>query len=219
MINKIYISLALLMFSGLVNAYTVYTDKGEWEGALLNRGNISTEDFEDIEMDEGLASYRVYDLDTGGGMKTYTEFQDFSLIPSTIDKPTFSGTQVFEELANSVATTVWNFSQPIIAFGGNWDLAGPARPGTGLAIEIKINDASTRIGIIPSSYEGGFWGFVAGEGESAFSTAEVLRPGTTGSELYHLDDMVFAPVPLPAAIWLLVSGFIGLFGYKKRFSH
>ena len=218
MINKLYSALALFLFSGLVNAFTVYTDKIDWENALSG-AVVITEDFEDQTMVDGLASYRVYDMNPGGmGMETFIEFQDFSLIASTPSKPTFSGTQVFEELADGAGSAVWNFSSPYIAFGGNWDLAGPANPGAGLAIKIngEILDE-----FISNTYAGGFWGVIANEeGDLPFSTVEVLIPGTTGSELYHLDDMVFATVvPLPAAIWLLASGFIGLLGYKKRFSH
>ncbi|MCK5189467.1 MAG: hypothetical protein KAR12_05380, partial [Methylococcales bacterium] len=96
MINKLYSALALFLFSGLVNAFTVYTDKIDWENALSG-AIVITENFEDHAMVDGLASYRVYDMNTGGmGMETFTEFQDFSLIPP----PTFSTTQVFEELAD-----------------------------------------------------------------------------------------------------------------------
>jgi hypothetical protein len=205
MINKIYGILALLMFSGLANAFTVYTDKTDWENALSG-AVVITEDFEDQTMIDGLASYATPD-------GTYTEFDGFNLIVPP--PPTFNNTQVFEELVDdNGGTTVWSFSSPFIAFGGDWDLS-PAGPGTGLEISI---DGQIQNVIIPNSYDGGFWGFIA---DSAFSTVELLKPSAvSGSELYHLDNMVFATVvPLPAAIWLLVSGFIGLLGYKKRFSH
>lgn len=212
MINKLYSILALSIFSGLVNAYTVYDNRAAWEVALPTGSNIFLEDFDDKFMKKPeLVSYTVFE-----GSFTQ-EFQSKNLISA--DDSTFN-TQAFKELADGAGTTVWNFSSPSIAFGGNWDLAGPAGPGTGLAI--KINGVIQTFEIA-STYDGGFWGFVAGEEDPAFLTVELLRPDSAAgveSELYHLDDMVVASVvPLPAAIWLLGSGFIGLLGYKKRFSH
>jgi len=215
MIIKLYSMLVLLMFSGLVNAYVIYTDKTAWEDAL-SEAVIITEDFEDEGMAPGLDSYTI-PLPYG----TSSTFHDFNLIPSTSSNPTFSDTQVFQELVGGTTprSVVWNFSSPLIAFGGNWNLKEPAGEGTGLAI--KINGIIQNE-IIPSSYAGEFWGFVAEQEDPAFLTVEILKPALAlenETEVYHLDDMVYATVvPLPAAIWFLGSGFIGLLGYKKRFS-
>ena len=213
MIIKLYSILVLLMFSGIVNAYTVFTDKTAWEDAL-SEAVIITEDFEDEGMAPGLDSYTI-PLPYG----TSSTFHDFNLIPSTSSNPTFSDTQVFQELVGGTTprSVVWNFSSPFIAFGGNWDLS-PANLGTGLAI--RINGVIQTPSISTSHVDGGFWGLVAEDEDLPFLTVEVLRPtGTTGSELFHLDDMVYASiVTLPAALWLLGSAFIGLLGYKKRFS-
>jgi len=206
MINKLSSILALLMLSGLVNALTVYTDKTDWENALSG-AIVITEDFEDQTMANGLTSYTTFD-------GTFVTFQSNNLVSPPL--PTFNDTQVFEELADGLGTTEWSFSSPFIAFGGNWDLFTPAGPGTGLAISID-GIIQSQI-VIPNTYAGEFWGFIA---DSPFSKVELLKPSAiSGSELYHLDNMVFATaVPLPAAIWLLGLGVIGLFGYKKRFSH
>ena len=211
MINKLYSILALLMFSGLVNAFTVtvYESRVAWENALPSGSAIITEDFDDEIMAPGLASYTTAD-------GTSSIFRDFNLIPSTASEPTFNGTQVFEELVNGVDDTIWSFSSPFIAFGGNWDLFTPGGPGTG--IQISIDGQIQNNVLIPNSHTGEFWGFVA---DSAFLEVRLLkRTAVSGVEQYHLDDMVYANVvPLPAAAWFFVSGFIGLLGYKKRFSH
>ena len=209
MINKIYSTLALFLFSGLVNAFTVYTDKTDWENALSG-AVVITENFEDQTMADGLASYTI-------PQGTFTELQSFNLVPST----NLDG-QAFQDIVGSGTpprSVVWNFSSPFIAFGGNWDLS-PASLGTGL--EIKINGIIQTPNISTSHVDGGFWGVVAEDVDLPFLMVEVLRPITesSGTEVYHLDDMVFASaVPLPAAIWLFGSGFIGLFGHKKYFSH
>ena len=214
MIIKLYSMLVLLMFSGLVNAYVIYTDKTAWEDAL-SEAVIITEDFEDGVMAPGLDFYTIPQPHRNSSI-----FHNFNLIPSSDNEATFD-TQAFQELVegSTPRSVVWNFSSPLIAFGGNWNLKEPAGEGTGLAI--KINGIIQNE-IIPSSYAGEFWGFVAEQEDPAFLTVEILKPALAlenETEVYHLDDMVYATVvPLPAAIWFLGSGFIGLLGYKKRFS-
>ena len=93
MINKLYSILALLMFSGLVNAYTVYDNKDNWIAALPSPDFI-TEDFNDEFMKKPeLDSYIVLE-------GTFTlEFQSNNLIPETSSQATFD-TQSFIEKAN-----------------------------------------------------------------------------------------------------------------------
>ena len=36
---------------------------------------------------------------------------------------------------------------------------------------------------------------------------------------YYIDDISFSAIPLPAAVWLFGSGFIGLIGLARRKTH
>ncbi len=208
---KLFISISLFLFSGLVNALSIYTDKSDWENALAS-SIISIEDFEDTTLDEGLLSYTIYD-------GTYSQLQSFNLVQPESNSQL--NTQVFEEIAEqfndgSLATTVWNFSSPINSFGANWDLANPAGKGTGLAVKV---DGQLINQTISSTYTGEFWGFIS---ETQFQNVEILNARNINgliddSEIYHMDNLTFAAaVPVPAAQWLLGTGLLGLLGYSRR---
>jgi parallel beta-helix repeat protein len=88
---------------------------------------------------------------------------------------------------NGPTKTTWQFTPPIYAYGGNWNLAGPGGPGS--AIEVYVNQ--TLVGIIPNTYSGQFWGFVSTE---LFSNV-LLQEGAAPSgwrESYEMDNMVYA---------------------------
>lgn len=207
---KVCISIVLFLFSGLVNAIALYTEKDPWEAALAGT-TISLEDFEDVLIVEGISSYTTYD-------DVYdTEFNVNNLVTSSLSNLTFNNSQVFEEITElfddgSTASTIWKFSSPIIAFGANWDLS-PGNEGTGLAV--SVDGQIIQKGSIPSNSVGEFWGIIA---ETPFLQIEISKPANIdGTELYHMDNLVFAsPVPVPTAILLFGSAVFTLFGYKKR---
>jgi hypothetical protein len=50
--------------------------------------------------------------------------------------------------------------------------------------------------------------------------AQWARPDDPDTNFYNADARVyakFAPVPVPAAVWLLGSGLIGLLGIRRKF--
>ncbi len=65
-------------------------------------------------------------------------------------------------------------------------------------------------------------GLAAGETESGFKffTAELASPFITFDQNYSLletgDTLHVAPVPVPAALWLFISGVLGLIGVARR---
>ena len=86
-------------------------------------------------------------------------------------------------------TTTWIFADPIYAFGGNWDLAGPGGPGSSIAV--LINGSWVSVDTIPNTYTGEFWGFVSDEE----FTQVLLQSGGDPygwAETYELDNMVYA---------------------------
>ena len=69
------------------------------------------------------------------------------------------------------------------------------------------------MGSIPSSYTGGFWGFIS---DTPFTSVKLQGATGTNQQSYQLDNMVYSPVPVPAAVWFFGSGLIGLVGVARR---
>jgi hypothetical protein len=186
-------------------AIVIYTDKTEWENAL--NGQFLTEDFTDLE------------LNTGVSFVATAPSGHINPVTTTPSGPV--GGYYTDVMANNNPndpSTTWSFTPEITAYGGDWTLGGPG--GSGNSLNVYIGD-STFVGRIPSSYMGGFWGFIS---DSPF--ASVKLQGATGSnqQNYQLDNMVYSPVsvsasvstPIPAAVWLFGSGLIGLIGITRR---
>lgn len=143
--------------------FTVYdaSAQDQWQSAV---GSWETEDFDDSTLNDGVT------VASGGGSVSVLN-------------------QRWEDQVGGTYTTVWNFSQPIVAFGGYWiDLLGP---GGGLSI---IVDGS--YGVLSSPYLGSesppysFWGFVSSE---PFTTITIQLAGSGPPvETYALEDMVYA---------------------------
>lgn len=143
--------------------FTVYdaSAQDQWQSAV---GSWETEDFDDSTLNDGVT------VASGGGSISVSN-------------------QRWEDQVGGTYTTVWNFSQPIVAFGGYWiDLLGP---GGGLSI---IVDGS--YGVLSSPYLGSesppysFWGFVSSE---PFTTVTIQLAGSGAPvETYALEDMVYA---------------------------
>lgn len=52
--------------------------------------------------------------------------------------------------------------------------------------------------------------------QSFSSTSIAFNPLAEGAFLYSVDDITTAVVPLPAALWLFGSGFLGLLAVRKK---
>jgi hypothetical protein len=178
-------------------SFTVYTSEAAWQGAL---SSYFTEDFDDFT----------------------TPNVSYATVNGFIDP--LPGPGVWHDvLTPGGATTTFNFSFDILAFGGNWDLYGPGGPGTN--IDVVVNGTSIYEGSntysIYHTYSGGFWGFISTEPfDSVLLTAGAdssqWSPGS-GRETYNLDKMVYsAQVPEPAILLLFGAGLLGL-GLARKF--
>lgn len=115
-----------------------------------------------------------------------------------------------------VVDTTFVFDDAIRAFGGDFNLAEPGGEGFGITVGTSNGSAHTLGNEIPNSTNG-FWGFVSTD---LFTTVS-FGPGTQTSgggfrEAYTLDDLTTAPVPLPAALPLLLAGLGGLAMVRRR---
>ncbi len=113
----------------------------------------------------------------------------------------------FEDRLDNVAgeSTTWSFSQAVTGFGANWDLT-PDGAGTGIDIAIQLFSGGSLVGAgsIPNSFAGEFWGFTSTE---LFDKVVLTFGGQPGNaETYYMDNMVFSPIPLPAAAWIGLAG-------------
>jgi len=152
---------------------TVYDgDQLGWEAAV---GSWATEDFEDDAVGPGISV-----ISTNGVVysqaanKLWYDSLTYDVVPT--------------------AWTTWAFDNPIVAFGGTWDLGSvggdPECGGPGSNIQIRMMDGSWQdVGVIDNSYIDVFWGFVS---DTPFDQVRLQAYNDEGwTERYTLDDMVY----------------------------
>jgi hypothetical protein len=109
-------------------AITTYTNRAAWENAVNN--NFEEEFFTDSTLNPGVSVVSSAGHVSGG---------------------------VWSDRLNGSDTTTFIFADPIIGFGGNWNLA-PAGAGTGIRIYFDGVFVGSEI---PDSYTGQFFGAVS----------------------------------------------------------
>jgi len=143
---------------------TVYTDKMERQNAL--GGQCLTEDFADALLNAGVS----YVSTESGHINPEQECYQDVLASQSQNEP----------------ATVWTFEPQVAAYGGDWTLGGPG--GSGNSLRVYVADDSLYVGIIPSSFNGEFWGFTS---DTPFSSVRVVGGSGTNQQHYCLDDMVY----------------------------
>lgn len=148
--------------------FTIYdaSEQDQWQTAV---GSWETEDFNDSTLNDGVTV-----ASNGSSIYLPSQRWEGQVGANTAPPPT-------------TLTTVWTFSQPIVAFGGYWiDLLGP---GGGLSIVV---DGLYSVGTPPLGPESPpyyFWGFVSSE---PFTTVTMQLAGSGPPvETYALEDMVY----------------------------
>lgn len=179
-----------LSWASTVSAVTiVYTDKTAWEDAL--GGQFLTEDFADDQLNTGVS---FVSSESGHINPAQENYQD-----------------VLTSLSQNEPMTTWSFTPEITAYGGNWTLGGPG--GSGNSLLVYIDDSPLSLGTITNSYGGEFWGFIS---DSPFTSVKFIGASGTNQQHYTLDNMVYSPVPVPASVWLIGSGLVGLIGMARK---
>ncbi|MEW8207255.1 MAG: hypothetical protein AB2746_14115 [Candidatus Thiodiazotropha taylori] len=183
--------------------FTEYTDRSEWLTDVS--GTVHSEDFNDYSLIPELSINS-----TNGRINRYRD--------DWYDRLT--GNRQYE--------TSFTFSQAANAFGGDWTVdtryQGQGSNGLGIAIFFDLLSGSTHrlYREIPNDLIG-FYGIILPEGVlfSSLHLAEGTQGPSHGIETYYLDDFVFndpQPVPLPAAVWLFVTGIVtfSVYNYKRK---
>jgi len=175
---------ATMFYAGQASAVviSIFTDRALWESSV---GIFATETFADSVLNDGLTV-----SSQSGGRVSSGLFNDM----------------VFEN--GTVADTFLRFSNPVLAFGGNWDLS-PNSPGTGL--EFTLSGPAGFLGVsgrpdIANTYTGGFWGILS---DTPFNTIQIFS-ADLGSESYSLDNLVYSRTQIsePSSRLLFVLGLI-----------
>ena len=156
--------LLLVSVATAANAATIttYTDRLLWDAATS--GPVFTEDFNDMTLNCTLTILSDAGA-IGGGLWN--------------DRVTLVGGE----------TTSFNWSQPVFAAGGTWDLS-PAGPGHGLALTVELVVGGQQFAYeIPNSTAGTFVGFTSDAPIEALIVTAGTQPAV--AETYSLDGLVY----------------------------
>jgi hypothetical protein len=171
-------------------ASVVYTSRAGWEAAV---GAYNEEFFTDTTLNTDIAGI------TG---------------PNVVIDGVSYPDMMRDVMDSSTEPTTFEFTGPIYAFGGYWDLAGPGGAGSELDISYLVGLTEVDVDFIPNTTGGTFWGFVSTDAFTKVLVREHTPSG--GVETYTLDNMVYSAVPLPPAA---LMGFVllGGLGFVRRF--
>lgn len=124
-----------------------------------------------------------------------------------------------------VSGPVFNMNGDLVAssYTDFWD--GTHTLGVGIDFDQNGNSRNYNVWTGSNTNGTGYSGATLGSasvrwGESTFSSAGWISHGTTSAttlySIYTLSEVLTAPVPVPAALWLFGSGLLGLIAAAKR---
>lgn len=215
---------ALLVTSSVEAALTTYVSRSAFETAIAGF-TADTVDFDSAvaghtissgdSFDGLIFSYSLIDLNGGSLTLVADNFFDTTSTPNYLALLTESGDYV--NFVSGDAFTI-DFTAPVNAFGlsivaNNMLISGDGfrLEGAGLDQAATLNGPALPSDTLDDSGQVYFLGMVS---DQAFSSA-VFSSLDTGLE-FALDDMTYAVVPLPPALWSMGAGLLLVAGIARR---
>lgn len=203
---------ALLFLSGighLSQAATIFTDRASFDA---DAGTVAIETFESSPIVGNTSSGAVPSIAFTGftvsSTPTATKVIDvnpyFGAFNTTPGGKNYLYIDTDVGLQGSTATFV--FDHPIYSIG--FDYTGFNELGS--VFDLTIDGSVYSIAPNQNDSSFGFWGYTS---TVSFNTLSLFTSTDSG---YGLDQMTYtSPVPVPAALYLFISGLVGLLGFRK----
>jgi len=200
----------LICAPNAAQAFTIYTNPTDWQN--------------DVEAIGGSAAIYTETFDPGDPLDPPIDSltPGFSFVGGNypFEFPTSSGDYWFRDEAANTTTqnysTVFDFGVELFAFGADWDLSWLDPNGGGPGLEIFVDSDASAVTTLASGYTG-FLGFIVDDPSELFIQLVVsAQSNPQNAELYLMDNVRMAPIPLPAAAWLLLAGFAGFVTLGRR---
>ena len=129
-------------------------------------------------------------------------------LPSGVTVNSSTGTNgggYWQDSLTGAAQTVWNFGKPVSGWGAYFNVSRGS-------IDVFYGDPQ----LVTTITASGFYGFTS---TNPFDHIYLESAGGTGTANFQLSGMVYpSSVPIPAAVWLLAPGLLGLLGLRRRFN-
>lgn len=205
-----------------VNAAVVSfeNDQAGWQAAAGSPGSVTLIDFESIT---GSTTVPIAgdEFSSFAGQPTFavapqSEFAELFVGSPTSQIPTPpSGDNMFHptcDLSCEGIVTL-TFGTPVTSVGAIFvDVEGDfATTGFSLTPGASVPEVS-----FSRNQGGGSFSFLGLVSDSPFTSVDIHFATRPGSDGVLIDDLQYAVVPVPAAVWLFGSGLLGLIGMSRR---
>ncbi len=182
-----------------------YTDRANF---LADAGNVDIETFESSPIvgttNSGAVESIAFDDFTVSSTPVATKVINadayYGVFNTTPEGENYLYIDTDEGYVGSTATFVFDSPKTSIGF----DYTGFNESGS--TFDLSINGDTYSLAMNPNDPTSAFWGYTSEQSFSSFSFT------TSSDSGYSFDQVTYSEIPVPAAIWLFVSGLAGLTG-------
>jgi hypothetical protein len=212
--------LAFLQTSVNAAVISFENDEAGWQAAAGGSGSVTLLDFESIT---GSTTVPI----VGDEFSSFAGQPSFALAPQSASAELFvgnptpqiptppSGVNMFYPTCDPSCEGIvtLTFGTPVTSVGAIFvDVEGDfATTGFSLTPGATVPEVSFTSNQGQASFS--FLGFVS---DSPFTSVDIHFATRPGSDGVLIDDLQYAVVPVPAAVWLFGSGLLGLIGMSRR---